>query len=126
MKTEVAPYQTLVHSIKPLVERKEGKGKDFWLSCRIGGKQTVQNYEHSPTCCVQFSLSHPTLVHLRVSLVPSIQHMLSKKSRNLVTCRSESQVCSQFFSKSCFSVNGIMTSIHKVSRRQFEDYHQPW
>jgi hypothetical protein len=38
------------------------------LTCRIGGRQTVQNYQYSPTCCVQCSLTHTTLDHLSVSL----------------------------------------------------------
>jgi hypothetical protein len=64
MKTEVITYQTLADSIKPLVERKDGKGKDtFDMSDWWNLRQTVQNYQHSPTCCVQCSLTHPTLDH---------------------------------------------------------------
>jgi len=43
------------------------------LTCWIGGRQTVQNYQHSPTCCVQCSLNHPTHAHLSVSLASSMQ-----------------------------------------------------
>jgi hypothetical protein len=33
MKTEVITYQTLADSIKPLVDRKDGKGKDTFGMC---------------------------------------------------------------------------------------------
>jgi hypothetical protein len=39
-------YQTLADSIRPLVERKDGKGKDT-SDIQIGGRETVQNYRHS-------------------------------------------------------------------------------
>ena len=72
MKTEVIKYQTLADSIKPgaHVERKDVKGNDtFDILSRIGGRQNVQCYQHSPTCCVHCSPTHPTLAHPSVSLV---------------------------------------------------------
>ena len=56
------------------------------LTYRIGGRQTVQSYQHSPTCCVQGSLTHTTLAHLSVSLPSSIQ--LSIRSRLTLTTYS--------------------------------------
>ena len=56
MKTEVITYQTLADSVKPLAERKDGKGPgriQTRLTCRIDGRQTVHDCQHSPTCCVQ-------------------------------------------------------------------------
>jgi hypothetical protein len=85
MKTEVITYQTPADSIKPFVERKDDKWQDT-LTYRIGGgRQTVQSYQHSPTCCVQCSLTHPTLAHLSVSLPSSIQLSLPIRSRLTLT-----------------------------------------
>jgi hypothetical protein len=72
-----------------LVDRKDDKGKDTLLTvtCRIGGRQTVQNYQHSPTCCVQCSPTHPTPVPPSVSLASSIQlSMLIRVDLTLTTC----------------------------------------
>ena len=46
MKTEVITYQTLTDSIKPLVDRKDGKGEDTFDMWNWW-KSTVQNYQHS-------------------------------------------------------------------------------
>ena len=54
------------------------------LTYRIGGRQTVQSYQHSRTCCVHWSLTHPTLAHLNVSLASSIQRSIPR--RGLVDC----------------------------------------
>ena len=39
----------------------------------IGGSQTVKHYQHSRTCCVKCSPTHPTLAHLSVPLASSSQ-----------------------------------------------------
>ena len=62
------------------------------LTYRIGGSQTVQIYQHSPTCCVQCSLPHTTLAHLSVSLPSSIQ--LSMPIRSRLTLTTYSYRCS--------------------------------
>jgi hypothetical protein len=52
------------------------------LTYRIGG-----SYQHSPTCCVQCSLAHPTIAHLSVSLASSIQlSMPIRRLLALITC----------------------------------------
>ena len=58
------------------------------LTYRIGGRQTVQSYQHSPTCCVQCSLTHPTSAHLSVPLASSIQVSMPIKSRLTLTTYS--------------------------------------
>jgi hypothetical protein len=85
MKNEVITYQTPVDSIKPLWKERMTRGRTL-LIYQIGGRQTVQSYQHSPTCCVQCSLTHTTLAHLSVSLPSSIQ--LSIRSRLTLTTYS--------------------------------------
>ena len=48
----------------------------------------MQSYQDSPTCCVQCSLTHPTLVHLRVFLASSIQLSMPTRSRLTLTTYS--------------------------------------
>jgi len=60
------------------------------LACRIGGRQTVQNYQHSPTSCVQCALTHSTLAHLSVSLASSRQLSTNDRCSSRV-CRSEGE-----------------------------------
>jgi hypothetical protein len=62
------------------------------LTYRIGGRQTVNIYQYSPTCSVQCSLTHPTLTHLSVSLPSSIQ--LSMPIRSRLTLTTYSYRCS--------------------------------
>ena len=57
-----------------------GRGRAL-LTCRIGERQTVQNYQQSPTCCVQCSLTHPTLAHMSVALASSTKLSMTIRSR---------------------------------------------
>jgi hypothetical protein len=51
----------------------------------ICGSQTVQRYQHSRTCCMQCSPTHPTLVRLRVSSASSMQLTMTIRSRLMST-----------------------------------------
>ena len=62
------------------------------LTYRIGGRQTVQRYQYSTTCCVQCSLTHASLAHLSVSLPSSNQ--LSMPIRSRLTLTTYSYRCS--------------------------------
>ena len=54
-------------------------------TCLIGGSQTVQHYRNSRTCSVQCWPTHPTLVHLSVSLPSSIRlTMTIRRSLTLI------------------------------------------
>ena len=71
-------------------EWQEEGNANFKLTCWIGGRPTVQNYHHWPTCCVQCSLTHTTLAHLSVSLPSSIQFSI----RSRLTLTKYSYRCS--------------------------------
>ena len=80
MKTEVISTRLLPTPSSRMWKERMSRVTTL-LTYPIGGRQTVQCYQHSPTCCVQCSRTHPTLAHLRVSLGSSIQLSMTIRSR---------------------------------------------
>jgi hypothetical protein len=62
-----------------------GRGRTH-STCLIGGSQTVQRWQDSRTCCVQFWQTLPIRVRLRVSLASSMRlTMTIRRSLTLTT-----------------------------------------
>ena len=58
----------------------------------IGGSQTVQRHQHSSTCCVQCSPTHPNLVCLSFFLASSMQ-FTTQHTYTLSLSHTHTQLC---------------------------------
>ena len=56
-----------------------------YSTCLIGGSQTVQHYQDSRTCCVQYWPTHTALVHLSIPLASSMRLPMTIRSRHTPT-----------------------------------------